>query len=86
MNQRTDISEEICSDEIVRFLADRYHTNPRKVLERFLEQNNPGFEMVAGAFRLEENEMAILRDMMGKESNVHIKSNTQIEDNTECKI
>ena len=44
MNQRTDIPEEICSDEIVRFLADRYHTTPRKVLERFLEQNNPLYE------------------------------------------
>ncbi len=62
MKQGTDIPEKIYDDEIVCFLADRYHTTPRKVLRQFLEQNTS--EMDTGTFRLEENEMAILRDMM----------------------
>ncbi len=64
MNRRTDIPEEIYQDEIVLFLADRYHTTPRKVLRRFLEQNDHAPEAETEPFRLEENEMTILRDML----------------------
>lgn len=64
MNQQTDIPEEIYADEIVCFLADRYHTTPRQVLQRFIGQDNPALETPPGAFRLEENEMAILRDLL----------------------
>lgn len=64
MNRRTDIPEEIYQDEIVLFLADRYHTMPRKVLQRFLEQNDHAPEAETEPFRLEENEMTILRDML----------------------
>lgn len=64
MNRITAIPEEIYQDEIVLFLADRYHTTPRKVLGRFLEQNRHAPEAETEPFRLEENEMAILRDML----------------------
>lgn len=64
MNQRTDIPEEIYQDEVVCYLADRYHTTPQKVLGRFLEQNGHAPEAETEPFRLEENEMAILRDMI----------------------
>ena len=64
MNPRTCIPEEIYHDEVVCFLADRYNTTPRKVLQRFLEQNGIAPETETVPFRLEENEMAILRDMM----------------------
>lgn len=64
MNRITAIPEEIYQDEIVLFLADRYHTTPRKVLGRFLEQNGCETEAETEPFRLEENEMAILRDML----------------------
>ncbi len=64
MNRITAIPEEIYQDEIVLFLADRYHTTPRKVLGRFLEQNGRETEAETETFRLEENEMAILRDML----------------------
>lgn len=64
MNRRTDIPEEIYQDEIVLFLADRYHTTPRKVLRCFLEQNDHAPEAETEPFRLEENEMTILRDML----------------------
>lgn len=64
MNQQTDIPEEIYADEIVCFLAGRYHTTPRQVLQRFIGQDTPALETPPGAFRLEENEMAILRDLL----------------------
>lgn len=64
MNRRINIPEEIYHDEVVCFLADRYHTTPRKVLQRFIEQNDHVPEAETESFRLEENEMAILRDMV----------------------
>lgn len=64
MNRQTDIPEEMYTDEVVCFLANRYHTTPRKVLRRFIEQDNLASETTPGAFRLEENEMAILRDLL----------------------
>lgn len=64
MTRRTDIPEEIYGDELVRFLAGRYHTTPRKILCRFLEQRDAReAECDAAGFRLEENEMAMLRDL-----------------------
>ena len=66
MNRITAIPEGIYQNEIVLFLADRYHTTPREVLERFLEQNGHTPEAETEPFRLEENEMAILRDMLSK--------------------
>ncbi len=64
INRITTIPEEIYQDEVVLFLADRYHTTPRKVLGRFLEQNGHAPEAETEPFQLEENEMAILRDML----------------------
>lgn len=64
MNRITAIPEEIYQDEVVLFLADRYHTTPRKVLRRFFAQNGHAPEAETEPFRLEENEMAILRDML----------------------
>lgn len=63
MNRQTEIPEAIYDDEIVGFLAGRYQTSPREVLQRFLEQDGPNPERENGGFRLEENEMAILRDL-----------------------
>ena len=64
INQRTDIPEEIYHDEVVRFLADRYHAAPRDVLQCFLDQNGHATQAATFPFQLEENEMAILRDML----------------------
>ena len=64
INRITIIPEEIYQDEVVLFLADRYHATPQEVLERFLEQNGHAPEAETEPFRLEENEMAILRDML----------------------
>lgn len=65
-NRKTDIPEEIYQDEVVLFFADRYHTTPQKVLRRFLEQYSHAPEAAPEPFRLEENEMTILRDMLSR--------------------
>ncbi len=62
-NRRKSVQKQIRNDEIVRYLAERYHTTPLNVLQRFLEQNDPAKDTDCATFRLEENEMAILRDM-----------------------
>ncbi len=66
MNRRTDVPEEIYLDEFVLFLADRYHTTPREVLQCFHEQNDVAHKMTGETFRLEDNEMAMLHDMIVK--------------------
>ncbi len=68
MNRRTDIPEEIYQDEVVLFLADRYHTTPREVLQCFLVQDGICLEQENEpiTFRLEDNEMAMLHDMIIK--------------------
>lgn len=54
MNRRTVIPEEIYQDEVVLFLADRYHTTPRKVMQHFLEQNSHALEAEPAPFQLEK--------------------------------
>ncbi len=65
MHQQADISAEIYDDEVVCFLADRYHTTPRKVIECFLVQDgiHPERNEDTDCFQLEENEMEILRGL-----------------------
>lgn len=66
MNNRTDdIPAMLYDDDAVCFIADRYHSTPQQVVRCFLEQDgiasDPEEEPVT--FRLEENEMEILRGL-----------------------
>lgn len=65
MDKQIDISAEVYEDEVVRYLADRYHTTPTKVLQSFLVQDNRASEQESypAEFRLEDNEMEILRGL-----------------------
>ncbi len=66
MESKVVLPENICDDDVVDYLAQRYHTTPSRVVARFLEQegiititpNEEQFE-----FRLTPNEMEIFRDM-----------------------
>ncbi len=62
---KTDITTGLCDDEVVRYLADRYHTTPDRVLQRFLVHDGIAVQQHEGAanFQLEENEMEILRGL-----------------------
>ena len=65
MNKRIDIPAELYEDEVVYFIADRYHTTPQKIVQCFLMQDNisPKQEDESMTFRLEDNEMEILRGL-----------------------
>lgn len=65
MNTPINISTELYEDEIVRFIADRYHTSPREVIKRFLEQErlSPRGKGKSIIPQLKDNEMEILRGL-----------------------
>ena len=91
-NERIDIPAELFEDEVVCFIADRYHTSAENVVRCFLvqdgiypEQKNEPFCQAEGNracsncqgekwkneiqpidFRLEDNEIEIMRDMIAK--------------------
>ncbi len=64
-NGRMDIPAELYEDEVVRFFADRYHTSAENVVRCFLVQNGicPEQENEPITFRLEDNEMDIMRGL-----------------------
>lgn len=66
MNERIDIPAGLYEDEVVCFLADRYHTSAKNVVKCFLVQDgiNPVPENEPATFRLEENEMEIMRGLI----------------------
>ena len=65
MNERVDIPAELYEDEVVCFFADRYHTSTENVVRCFLVQDGicPEQENEPMTFRLEDNEMEILRGL-----------------------
>lgn len=67
MNKRMDIPEALYEDEAVCFIAERYHTTPRQVVQCFLRQNGmvPDREEPHITFHLENNEMEIIRGLTG---------------------
>lgn len=67
MKQQTDIPETILNDEIIRFLADRYHTSPRNLLHQFFNQDDSGSVTESRSIQLEENEMTLLRDLINSQ-------------------
>lgn len=66
MESKVIIPENVCEDEVVDYLAQRYHTTPSRIIRRFLEQDgiipDSQNEIQAG-FSLTPNEMEIFRDM-----------------------
>lgn len=65
MNERIDIPAELYEDEVVRFFADRYHTSTENVVRCFLVQDGINLEQENEpiTFRLEDNEMEIMRGL-----------------------
>ena len=67
MKPKTELSEELCADEAVCFIADRHHVTPRQLLRHFLYEEIPA-NIVAPAMRaipLEPNEIKILKGLSG---------------------
>ena len=70
MNRLPDIPTNIYEDEIIDFLAERYHCTPKEIIQSFLAQNGMAQNGMAqntdektNSFILEENEMEILRGL-----------------------
>ena len=68
MNEQIDIPAKLYEDEVVRYFADRYHTSTENVGRCFLVQDGiyPEQENESITFRLEENEMEIMRGLIGE--------------------
>lgn len=64
MDRQKYIPEEIYDDDAVIFIAERHHATPRQMLQCYLKQEYPDSESMGTPFKLEDNEMAILRDMI----------------------
>lgn len=63
-NNKKNIPVALYEDEAVHFIANRYHATPRKVVQCFLVQEGIVAEPESVAFRLEDNEMEILRGLI----------------------
>lgn len=65
MDERIDITAELYEEEIVCFIADRYHTSAENVVKCFLVQDGIRVDQENEflTFRLEDNEMEILRGL-----------------------
>ncbi len=66
MTSKILISSDVCTDDVICYLASRYRCTPKEIIRRFLEQErfvkNPQNDNQS-TVTLEENEMEILRDM-----------------------
>lgn len=67
MDRQIIISPQLCEDEVVCFIADRYHINPQTLLWLFLTQNGiiTDTDNVECELQLEDNEIEILRGLTG---------------------
>jgi len=65
MNRQINIPDKLYEDEVVCYLASRYHTTTKKIVQCFLVQEDfiPNPEENSGLFRLEDNEMEIMRGL-----------------------
>lgn len=64
MDSKILISESVCADEVVDYIASRYSISPEEVIRHFMCQDGIIEYPIGGREVLfEENEMAILRDM-----------------------
>ena len=55
MKQKTELTEELCADEAVCFIADRHHITPQQLLRHFLYGEI--------SLALEDNEVEILKGL-----------------------
>ena len=64
---KTELSEELCADEAVCFIADRHHVTPRQLLRYFHYGKIPtgAAVPVEAAIPLESNEIEILKGLSG---------------------
>lgn len=65
--EQNNIPEKLYADEAVCFIAGRYHVTPQEAVRVFLVQNGIAFNAKGNemsGFRLEDNEMEIIKGLM----------------------
>lgn len=73
MKRDTDIPTELYEDDAVCYIASRYHVSTQEAIRGFLVQSG----IVHGAmsdFRLEYNEIEIIKGLMGAYSSTKVKN------------
>lgn len=65
MESKILVSDAVCHDEVVDYIASRYSITPRQVISHFMRQDGVIKDSPDDNEHIsfEENEMAILRDM-----------------------
>ena len=58
-----DILETLYNDAVVDYLATRYHTSPRRIIDRFIQQKEDKDNATTAPFHLETNEMELLSSL-----------------------
>lgn len=80
MDSKILMSDSVCRDEVVDYIASRYSITPQQVIEHFLYLEgiitDTDSEYML-KFHFEENEIAILRDMGIRPSNVEFVDTTK---------
>lgn len=79
MDSKITIPESVCDDEVVDYIASRYSITPRQVITQFMCQEgilSREHTDTIQKITLEENEMAILRDMGIRSSYVEFEKTT----------
>ena len=68
MDKPIDIPANLYEDEVVCFMADRYRATTERVMQCFLVQETgiPVPEKESLPFRLTDNEMEILRELLSR--------------------
>lgn len=73
------VPESVCYDEVVDYIATRYNITPEQVIRNFMCQDGIiTNQEVPSLILLEDNEMAILRDMGIRPSCVEFTKTTNL--------
>lgn len=63
MEKENSLSQELCREEAVRFVAQRYGVTPEEVLTRYHEQQDAVNHNTKYDYKLEPNELALIHDL-----------------------
>ncbi len=68
MSSLTGVCAELSEDEVICFLAERYHTTPCKIVKYFLAHEEMASDCgnITAEFTLDDNEIELMRDLTDK--------------------
>lgn len=75
MDTKILLPKEICDDNVIAYIARRYNTTPLAVITNFFQHEGILLKTSNETFFLEENEIAIFRDLGIAPSQIEITKN-----------